>query len=270
MLNSVKLADKEPLPTLPTVAGRIRYAMGRFGYDAYSKRTGISPSQLRELCGGKAEPSFWQAKKIADCSEFSKVTEKWIFYGIADAPAPKVEQAEPPKAEPTEELPHFDKFIDRMEWARERKDMTRAQVLEAAGLYKSAYSNWKQRGDIPQDADRQAVADAVGVPKEWLFAGYGTSNYRKSTKERKKERKREKENPPKVTVTVEKAGNIVHDSAKDAVITELKAEIKQLQGQSLPTGISINGVYDAAVLQALVGGLSGKYRVTMRIDEVEQ
>lgn len=62
----------------------------------------------------------------------------------------------------------------------------------------------------------------------------------------------------------------MHDSAKDAVITELKAEIKQLQGQSLPTGISINGVYDAAVLQALVGGLSGKYRVTMRIDEVEQ
>lgn len=67
------------LPNLPSVAGRVKYAMGTMNLSQFSQRTGISGSYLGQLCSGKAKTlSAYNANRIAGASSMG-VTVGWLL-----------------------------------------------------------------------------------------------------------------------------------------------------------------------------------------------
>lgn len=57
------------LPNLPSVAGRVKYAMAPYEFNQFSQRTGISGNYLGQLCSGKAKTlSAYNANRIARAS----------------------------------------------------------------------------------------------------------------------------------------------------------------------------------------------------------
>ena len=87
------------LPNLPSVAGRVKYAMGTMNLRQFSQRTGISGSYLGQLCNGKAKTlSAYNANRIAGASSMG-VTVGWLL-GL-----PKTEEKQPPTPPPEPEQP---------------------------------------------------------------------------------------------------------------------------------------------------------------------
>lgn len=251
-------ANREPLPQLPTTAGRIRYAMGRFDYAQFAKRTGLPESTLRNLTNGRSEPSYGQAKKIADCSEFDKVTEKWIFYGIAETVAPVKEPTLPELLPNADVLPHFDTFSERYEWALKRQGWSLRTAARKIGLYgESTQYSWRT-GAVPNDSIRKPMAEKLQVPYEWLFDGVETHSERyartrnnKYTAGKKKQQESTAQEIPKNTTECHK---ITANNTK--------------QQETTGTHMQLQGVYSGDVLAAIVGVLKGTYKVELKIDEV--
>lgn len=96
------------LPNLPSVAGRVKYAMGTMNLSQFSQRTGISGSYLGQLCSGKAKTlSAYNANRIAGASSMG-VTVGWLL-GL-----PKLEEKQPPAPPPEPELRQSTAYVEEV------------------------------------------------------------------------------------------------------------------------------------------------------------
>lgn len=153
------------LPNLPSVAGRVKYAMGTMNLSQFSQRTGISGSYLGQLCSGKAKTlSTYNANRIAGASSMG-VTVGWLL-GL-----PKTEEKQPPTPPPEPELPDISDFWERLEWAVKNSGKTRNAISYEIGANTDYISySLRNRSEIRTDK-ADPLAKALGVDKEWLFKG---------------------------------------------------------------------------------------------------
>lgn len=153
------------LPNLPSVAGRVKYAMGTMNLSQFSQRTGISGSYLGQLCSGKEKTlSAYNANRIAGASSMG-VTVGWLL-GL-----PKTEEKQPPTPPPEPELPYISDFWERLEWAVKNSGKTRNAISYEMGA-NTDYISYSLRNRSEIRADKaDPLAKALGVDKEWLFKG---------------------------------------------------------------------------------------------------
>lgn len=245
------------LPNLPSVAGRVKYAMGAMNVGQFSQRTGISISYLSQLCNGKAKTlSAFNARRIAGASEMG-VTIGWLL-GV---PKPEEKPQEPP-TEP--EQPDLPDFWARLEWVKAHDERVQAKIEKDGNLGKSTISKYLTTKTVPTERSRQRLADALNVPVDWLCAGLKSD--RELAKERgllsAEGRKRRKE-----TQTSEKEKTAA--SVNPQILQEVQPSKPSIP-QSTGTHLRFEGVYSGDTLAALVSVLKGTYRVSLTIDEVEE
>lgn len=245
------------LPNLPSVAGRVKYAMGAMNVGQFSQRTGISISYLSQLCNGKAKTlSAFNARRIAGASEMS-VTIGWLL-GI-----PKSEE-KPQELLTKPELPDLPDFWTRLEWVTAHDERVQAKIEKDGNLGKSTISKYLTTKTVPTERSRQRLADALNVPVDWLCAGLKSD--RELAKERgllsAEGRKRRGE-----TQTSEKEKTAV--PVKPQLLQEVQPTKTPIP-QSTGTHLRFEGVYSGDTLAALVSVLKGTYRVSLTIDEVEE
>lgn len=247
------------LPNLPSVAGRVLYAMGGMNAAQFSQRCGISVAYLNQLCRGQAKTlTAYNAKRIVGASE-TGVTIGWLL----GMPKPEEKPPEPEKPN-TPVLPDLPDFRTRLEWVIDHDERAQAKIEEDGDLGKNMISKYLTTKTVPTERTRQRLADALNVPVDWLCAGL------KSDREFAKEkgllsaeaRKRRVETQP---------------SSKEKAYTPVKPQILQEVQPSKPsipqstgTHLRFDGVYSGDTLAALVSVLKGTYRVSLTIDEVEE
>lgn len=231
------------LPNLPSVGGRVKYAMGAMNVGEFSQRTGISISYLTQICNGKAKTvSAFNANRIAAASPMG-VTVGWLL-GLP--PKAEPEPSAPPKQE-SQELPDLPDFWARLEWAIDRAGESMCKIAEKSGMSNSALSKTLSEKATIREKSRKPLANALNVPEEWLCAGL------KSDAE----------------LTKEKVDRM--NAAKNKKKMKEKAP-QTAQSKTMPpfgTHLHFEGVYSGDVLSALVSVLKGTYRVNLTIDEVE-
>lgn len=238
------------LPNLPSVGGRVKYAMGAMTANQFSQRCGVSANYLNQLCTGKAKTlSAYNANRIAGASAMN-VTVGWLL-GL------------PQKAEPepsfhhkqeSQELPDLPDFWARLEWAAQCDGSSLKKISVAAGLSESMISVYLSQKITPMEGKRKGIADALNVPVDWLCAGL------KSDWEKRKENMKKK-----IASEAQQKKEMDEGNLQEPQAPTTKATIPQSTG----THLHFEGVYSGDTLSALVSVLKGTYRVNLTIDEVE-
>lgn len=237
------------LPNLPSVGGRVKYAMGAMTANQFSQRCGISDTYLNQICTGKAKTlSAYNANRIAGASSMG-VTVGWLL-GLPPKEAPK--PSAPPKKE-SQELPDLPDFWARLEWAVKRDGRSLKKISVAADLSDSMISKYLTRKITPMESKRKRIADVLNVPVDWMCAGL------KSDWE-----KREENSKKRIAVEVQQNKEMDEGHLQEPQATATNAPIPQSTG----THLHFEGVYSGDVLSALVSVLKGTYRVNLTIDEV--
>lgn len=234
------------LPNLPSVAGRVKYAIGSMSVSSFSQRCGISASYLAQLCSGKAKTlSAYNGNRIAGASS-TGVTVSWLL-GLS-----KSQENPQPTPQPEPELPDIPDFLARLEWAIKRSRMADYDIGPACGHSRAYISNLKRRKGVPKDEARSALAKVLGVPESWLFSGCPTDAERfKQQIETLKRCKKEKQE------------NLSHEQPPQKPLQE------KCSSNPLKTHLRFEGVYSGDTLAALVSVLKGTYQVSLSLDEVE-
>lgn len=283
------------LPNLPSVAGRVKYAMGAMNLSQFSQRTGISGSYLGQLCSGKAKTlSAYNANRIAGASSMG-VTVGWLL-GL-----PKTEEKQPPTPPPEPELPDFPDFWERLEWAVKNSGKTRNAISYEIGANTDYISySLRNRSEIRNDK-AEPLAKALGVDKEWLFKGMDShketkrneriSSLIESVKDDMLDEGISYQEMAK-RIRVSKAslygwvnGNKMPNAANVKKIkyyienlspaaTDFKKAHDDVQKSEKPKAKSekivqrVEGVYTAETLAAIVSVLKGTYKVSLTLEEV--
>ena len=243
------------LPNLPSLAGRVKYAMGAMNVGQFSQRTGISISYLSQLCNGKAKTiSDFNARRIAGASEMG-VTISWLL----GMPNPEKTPPNPPK---NPELPVFPDFWSRLEWAVMRDGRSFARIEEENKLSRNIISSTLNRKKTPTEKNRKAIADALNVNADWLCAGLKSDEEIAREKAIKAYETRRKSAHAQTSA---KEKNEAH--VKTQILEEVQPSKPSIL-QSTGTHLHFEGVYSGDVLSALVSVLKGTYRVNLTIDEV--
>lgn len=245
------------LPNLPSVAGRVKYAMGAMNVGQFSQRTGISISYLSQLCNGKVKTlSAFNARRIAGASEMS-VTIGWLL----GMPKPQEKPPEPP-TEP--ELPDLPDFWTKLEWAAKRDGRSFARIEAENKLSRNIISSTLTRKNTPTEKNRKALSDALNVNADWLCAGL-KSDEEIARKKAIKAYETRKKRADTQTSAKEKAAAPVNPQ----ILQEVQPPKTPIP-QSTGTHLRFEGVYSGDTLAALVSVLKGTYRVSLTIDEVEE
>lgn len=241
------------LPNLPSVAGRVKYAMGAMNVGQFSQRTGISISYLSQLCNGKAKTlSAFNAKRIAGASDRG-VTVGWLL-GMGKP----VETPPEPKKPDELALPDLPDFWARLKWALKR-DGRPMYIIEAENdLRNGMFSETLRLKRTPLEERRKILADSLNVPVDWLCAGLDSND--------EIYKKRGAKTSHKKSSTAENKTNAVVPKQPLQEAPPPKAPIPQSTG----THLHFEGVYSGDTLAALVSVLKGTYRVSLTIDEVEE
>lgn len=237
------------LPNLPSVGGRVKYAMGAMTANQFSQRCGVSATYLNQLCTGKAKTiSAYNANRIAGASSMG-VTVGWLL-GLP--PKATQEPSAPPKQE-SQELPDLPDFWARLEWAAKCDGRSLKKISVAADLSECMISMYLTRKITPMESKRKRIADALNVPVDWLCAGL------------KSDWEKRKENSKKMIAVEVQQKKMDEGHLQEPQATATNAPIPQSTG----THLHFEGVYSGDVLSALVSVLKGTYRVNLTIDEVE-
>lgn len=155
------------LPNLPSVGGRVKYAMGAMTANQFSQRCGVSANYLNQLCTGKAKTlSAYNANRIAGASAMN-VTVGWLL-GLQQNAAP---EPHAPTKQESQELPDLPDFWARLQWAAERDGRSYTKISVNAGLSESMISIYLSQKNTPREKNRKRIADALSVPVDWLCAG---------------------------------------------------------------------------------------------------
>lgn len=238
------------LPNLPSVGGRVKYAMGAMTANQFSQRCGISATYLNQLCIGKAKTlSAYNANRIAGASSMN-VTVGWLL-GMQQKAAP---EPHAPTKQESQELPDLPDFWTRLEWAAKCDGRSLQKISVAADLSESMISVYLTKKITPMESKRKRIADALNVPVDWLCA------WLKSDWEKRKENSKKR-----ISVEVQQKKEIDGGHLQEPQATATNAPIPQSTG----THLHFEGVYSGDVLSALVSVLKGTYRVNLTIDEVE-
>lgn len=244
------------LPNLPSVGGRVKYAMGAMTANQFSQRCGISANYLNQLCTGKAKTlSAYNANRIAGASSMG-VTVGWLL-GLPQ----KAEQSFPHKQE-SQELPNLPDFWARLQWAAERCGLSYTKISVNAGLSESMISIYLSQKNTPREKNRKRIADALSVPVDWLCAGL------KSDVEMNKECAKKYAEAVMRKKEIEMEKDKVFAETREKTLQDTQAA-KATLSQGTGTHLHFEGVYSGDVLSALVSVLKGTYRVNLTIDEVE-
>lgn len=292
------------LPNLPSVAGRVKYAMGAMNVGQFSQRTGISISYLSQLCNGKAKTlSAFNARRIAGASEMG-VTIGWLM-GISK-PEEKTQAKEKATLPSKPELPDITDFWERLEWAVKNSGKSRNAISYEIGANTDYISySIRNKSKIRHDM-ADPLAKALGVDKAWLFRA--SDVYEKKAPEKK---------------MTNGHNDLLMQSVKDEMLaigmsyTEMAAQIgvsysslyKWLNGDNVPSDDNVKkiqcylenkspsaiatkdahedvqkmqkpvekrekivqrfeGVYAAETLAAIVSVLKGTYKVSLTLEEV--
>lgn len=246
------------LPNLPSVGGRVKYAMGAMTANQFSQRCGVSANYLNQLCTGKAKTlSAYNANRIAGASAMN-VTVGWLL-GLQQKEAP---EPHAPTKQESQELPDLPDFWARLQWAAERDGRSYTKISVNAGLSESMISIYLSQKNTPREKNRKRIADALSVPVDWLCAGLksdvemnkGCAKKYAEAVMRKKEMEMEKDK--------------VFAETREKTLQDTQAA-KSTISQGTGTHLHFEGVYSGDVLSALVSVLKGTYRVNLTIDEVE-
>lgn len=244
------------LPNLPSVAGRVRYAMGAMNVGQFSQRTGISISYLSQLCNGKAKTlSAFNARRIAGASEMG-VTIGWLL----GMPKPEEKPQEPPKSEP----PVLPDFWARLEWAVKLDGRSFARIEAEEKLSRNIISSTLTRKNTPTEKNRKALADALNVNADWLCAGLKSDEEIAREKAIKSYETRKKRAETRTSAKEKAAASV-----KPQLLQEVQPAKTPIP-KSTGTHLRFEGVYSGDTLAALVSVLNGTYRVSLTIDEVEE
>ncbi len=283
------------LPNLPSVAGRVKYAMGAMNLGQFSQRTGISATYLGQLCSGKAKTlSAYNANRIAGASSMG-VTVGWLL-GL-----PKPEEKQPPAPPPKPELPDIPDFWERLEWAVKNSGKTRNAISYEIGA-NTDYISYSLRNRSEIRADKaDPLAKALGVDKEWLF---------KKTDLHKRKKRNERIAPliESVKDAMLEEGITYQEMAKRIQVNKTSL-YEWVNGNKTPSAASVKkikyyienlspaamdfkkahddvqngekskaksekivqrfeGVYTAETLAAIVSVLKGTYKVSLTLEEV--
>ncbi len=283
------------LPNLPSVAGRVKYAMGAMNLGQFSQRTGISATYLGQLCSGKAKTlSAYNANRIAGASSMG-VTVGWLL-GL-----PKPEEKQPPAPPPKPELPDISDFWERLEWAVKNSGKTRNAISYEIGA-NTDYISYSLRNRSEIRADKaDPLAKALGVDKEWLF---------KKTDLHKRKKRNERIAPliESVKDAMLEEGITYQEMAKRIQVNKTSL-YEWVNGNKTPSAASVKkikyyienlspaamdfkkahddvqngekskaksekivqrfeGVYTAETLAAIVSVLKGTYKVSLTLEEV--
>lgn len=283
------------LPNLPSVAGRVKYAMGAMNLNQFSQRTGISGSYLGQLCSGKAKTlSAYNANRIARASSMG-VTVGWLLE------LPKPEEKQPPAPPPKPELPEIPDFWQRLEWAVKNSGKTRNAISYEIGA-NTDYISYSLRNRSEIRADKaDPLAKTLGVDKEWLF---------RKTDSHKRKKRNERIAPLIETVKDEMlAENITYQEMAKRIRVNKTSLYEWVSGKKTPRAASVKkikyyienlssaatdfkkahadvqkdekpqaksekivqrveGVYTAETLAAIVSVLKGTYKVSLTLEEV--
>lgn len=283
------------LPNLPSVAGRVKYAMGAMNLSQFSQRTGISATYLGQLCNGKAKTlSAYNASRIAGASSMG-VTVGWLL-GL-----PKPEEKQPPAPPPKPELPDIPDFWERLEWAVKNSGKTRNAISYEIGA-NTDYISYSLRNRSEIRADKaDPLAKALGVDKEWLF---------KKTDLHKKKKRNERIAPLLESVKDDMLDeNITYQEMAKRIGVNKTSLCEWVNGNKTPNAASVKkikyyienlspaamdykkahdhvqkneksqaksekivqrleGVYTAETLSAIVSVLKGTYKVSLTLEEV--
>lgn len=283
------------LPNLPSVAGRVKYAMGTMNLGQFSQRTGISASYLGQLCSGKAKTlSAYNASRIAGASSMG-VTVGWLL-GL-----PKPEEKQPPAPPPKPELPDIPDLWERLEWAVKNSGKTRNAISYEMGA-NTDYISYSLRNRSEIRADKaDALAKALGVDKEWLF---------KKTDLHKKKKRNERIAPLLESVKDDMLDEgITYQEMAKRIRVNRASLYEWVNGNSTPNAANVKkikyyienlspmamdfkkshddvqksekaqaksekivqrleGVYTAETLAAIVSVLKGTYKVSLTLEEV--
>lgn len=246
------------LPNLPSVGGRVRYAMGAMTANQFSQRCGVSANYLNQLCTGKTKTlSAYNANRIAGASAMN-VTVGWLL-GLQQKEAP--EPHDPTKQE-SQELPDLPDFGARLQWAAERDGRSYTKISVNAGLSESMISIYLSQKNTPREKNRKRIADALSVPVDWLCAGL------KSDVEMNKECAKKYAEAVMRKKEMEMEKDKVFAETREKTLQDTQAA-KATISQGTGTHLHFEGVYSGDVLSALVSVLKGTYRVNLTIDEVE-
>ena len=246
------------LPNLPSVGGRVKYAMGAMTANQFSQRCGVSANYLNQLCTGKAKTlSAYNANRIAGASAMN-VTVGWLL-GLQQNAAP---EPHAPTKQESQELPDLPDFWARLQWAAERDGRSYTKISVNAGLSESMISIYLSQKNTPREKNRKRIADALSVPVDWLCAGL------KSDAEMNKECAKKYAEAVMRKKEMEMEKDKVFAETREKTLQDTQAA-KATISQGAGTHLHFEGVYSGDVLSALVSVLKGTYRVNLTIDEVE-
>lgn len=282
------------LPNLPSVGGRVKYAMGAMTANQFSQRCGVSANYLNQLCTGKAKTlSAYNANRIAGASAMN-VTVGWLL-GLQQNAAP---EPHAPTKQESQELPDLPDFWARLEWAVKNSGKTRNAISFEIGANTDYVSYSIRNRSAISSKYVSPLAKALGVSEEWLFkdSGLETSKYQRDY----------------VNSIIEKVKNemelksLSYEKMAEQIMCSQSSIYKWMHGQGVPkdesvekieryfkhcevpmmekaknndckqnacnapfgTHLHFEGVYSGDVLSALVSVLKGTYRVNLTIDEV--
>ena len=246
------------LPNLPSVGGRVKYAMGAMTANQFSQRCGVSANYLNQLCTGKAKTlSAYNANRIAGASAMN-VTVGWLL-GLQQKAAP---EPHAPTKQESQELPDLPDFWARLQWAAERDGRSYTKISVNAGLSESMISIYLSQKNTPREKNRKRIADVLSVPVDWLCAGL------KSDAEMNKECAKKYAEAVMRKKEMEMEKDKVFAETREKTLQDTQAA-KATISQGTGTHLHFEGVYSGDVLSALVSVLKGTYRVNLTIDEVE-
>lgn len=283
------------LPNLPSVAGRVKYAMGTMNLSQFSQRTGISGSYLGQLCSGKAKKlSAYNANRIAGASSMG-VTVGWLL-GL-----PKTEEKQPPTQPPEPELPDISDFWERLEWAVKNSGKTRNAISYEIGA-NTDYISYSLRNRSEIRADKaDPLAKALGVDKEWLFKGMDLHKEKKRNERIASLIESVKDDMLVEGISYQEMAKRIrvnkaslyywingNTTPNAACVKKIKYYIENLspaamdfkkahddvqkneksQAKSEKIVQKVEGVYTAETLAAIVSVLKGTYKVSLTLEEV--
>ena len=230
-------------PNLPSIGGRVKYAMGALNVGEFSQQTGISISYLTRICNGKEKTiSEFNAKRISAASPMG-VSADWLL-GLKQAGIKE------------DALPNIETFAERLEFAKNRCGKTAKQINNEIGASHGYYSAVIRERLNVGDKFKAPLAKALDVEYDWLFKGCPND---------KELAKRKGIN----AVRAVKDKDFVGSKAINRGSEHKKMEVKE-EKISSGTHLRFEGVYSGDVLSALVSVLKGTYRVNLTIDEVEK
>ena len=146
-------------PDLQSLPERLKYLQKAESTASFSQRCGVSMKAYHRLLSGQADtPQVLE--KIAAATDCP-------FYWLKGE---KENSEDTPSVFKTAELPHYERFRERVRWARGKKNLSIEKLCKILGWNIYKFNKVTQRNIVYRDTTIP-LAEALEVPFEWLAEG---------------------------------------------------------------------------------------------------